>query len=139
MPQSALGDGFGGGPNSAASFPIEASAAAVCDRAQATFRPRLPRKCPCRSLAELVPRAAWSIRPGAVARRLRRLAIAAEAASTPYRVELPPLSGHRLHNHALDAVVIRHADLRLYAFAGQRFLRRSFIANQPTRSRARIN
>jgi hypothetical protein len=33
-------------------------------------------------------------------------------------------------------VIIRHADLRLYAFAGQRFLRRWFIANQPTRSRA---
>jgi hypothetical protein len=57
----------------------------------------------------------------------------------PHRKSLRYCVCHHPHNHALDAVIIRLADLRLYAFAGQRFLRRWFIANQPTRSRARIN
>jgi hypothetical protein len=52
----------------------------------------------------------------------------------PHRKSLRYCVCHHPHNHALDAVIIRLADLRLYAFAGQRFLRRWFIANQPTRS-----
>ena len=67
--------------------------------------------------------------PNAVIRIRDRLAAHAEALAPTTRWCVCP----HLHHHALDAVIVRHAALRLSAFAGLRFLRRWLIANHPTR------